>query len=301
MYVVLGASGNTGSVVASRLLEAGKKVRALARDEHKMAPVIKLGAEPRRVDILDTEALAEACVGAEALYVLIPPNVKTENLAEYEGRIIEAIAGAIENAGVTHAVVLSSIGADKPERTGPVLGLRRLEERLTGIEWLNAVFLRAGYFMENLLPQVKVIHDFGMMAGPLRADLPLPMIAAKDIGAAAAERLLRLDFKGKETHELLGERDITFEEATRVLVAAIKRPLRYMQLPKQQLIETLGALGFSTSMARALLEMNDALNDGYMRALEARSARNTTPTSIEAWAEEVFAPAFQGRAAGAVR
>jgi uncharacterized protein YbjT (DUF2867 family) len=54
-------------------------------------------------------------------------------------------------------VVLSSFGADKPNNTGPIAGLHRMEERLKRISGLNALFLRAGYFMENTLPQTSPI------------------------------------------------------------------------------------------------------------------------------------------------
>ncbi len=62
--------------------------------------------------------------------------------------------------------------------------------------------------MENLLPQAGVIKSMGIMAGPVREDLPLPMIATRDIGACAAEALLKLDFVRKSTHELQGPRDV---------------------------------------------------------------------------------------------
>jgi len=55
-------------------------------------------------------------------------------------------------------------------------------------------FSCGGYFMENVLLQVGVIQSFGTVAGPIRPDLPLPMIATRDIGAAVADILLKLDF-----------------------------------------------------------------------------------------------------------
>jgi uncharacterized protein YbjT (DUF2867 family) len=98
---------------------------------------------------------------------------------------------------VTHAVVLSSIGADKPDKTGPVIGLHYLEERLKAVDGLNVLHLRASYFMENALPQAGIIRTAGMVVGPLRADLRLPMIATRDIGEAAAGALLNLDFRSR--------------------------------------------------------------------------------------------------------
>lgn len=50
---------------------------------------------------------------------------------------MDAIVTAIQDSGVTHAVKLSSIGAEKPEKTGPVVGLHYLEERLNAVDGLN--------------------------------------------------------------------------------------------------------------------------------------------------------------------
>ena len=133
-------------------------------------------------------------------------------------------------------MALSSIGADKPDRVGPVVGLHNLEKKLEAIGGLNALFLRAGYFMENLLPQVNVLQAFGMVAGPIRPDLPLTMIATRDIGAAAADSLSKLDFAGKQSRELQGARNVTYSEVARVIGAAIGKPdLAYRQLPAAQL------------------------------------------------------------------
>jgi hypothetical protein len=43
--------------------------------------------------------------------------------------------------------------------------------------------------------------------------------------------------------------------------------------------------------------MAGALNSGYMRALEPRSPRNTTPTLFETFVAEKFLPAYQQKAA----
>jgi uncharacterized protein YbjT (DUF2867 family) len=300
MYTILGATGNTGSVVAHKLLDGGKKVRVVGRDSKKLAPFVSRGAEAFATDILDTDALNRAFTGAEAVYVLIPPDVKNPKYREHQEEVIDAIAKALKKAGVTHAVTLSSFGADKPEKTGPVIGLHNMETKLTGISGLNVLHLRAGYFMENTLGQAGVIQGFGMMAGPVRADLLVPMIATKDIGAAAAEALVRLDFKGQRTRELLGQRDISYNEAARIIGAAIGKPaLGYIQLPDEQVIQAMTGMGMSKSLAVLLCEMAGSLNSGYMKALEPRTAANTTPTSFETFVQETFLPAFKGQAASA--
>ena len=300
MYVVIGATGHTGSVVAEKLLAKGEKVRVVGRDARRLERLKVKGAEAFVADVTDASAMARAFSGAEAVYVMVPPNISSPNVRSYQEHVNDVLARALQNNGVRHAVVLSSIGADKLDRTGPVLGLHTLEQLLEAIASLNVLFLRAGYFMENILPQVSIIQSLGHMAGPIRSDLTLPMIATHDIGAFAAEALSRRDFQGKQRRELLGARDVTYAQVAKVVGAAIEKPdLSYRQVPAAQLKPALTQMGMSANMADLLLEMSDALNAGHMRALEPRSQQNTTPTTIETFVGEVFVPAYRAKAARA--
>ena len=277
MDVITGATGHTGSVAAEKLLAAGRKVR-----------------------VADAEALEKAFAGATAAYALIPPNLSAPDVRSYQEKVSDNLAAAIRKNRVSHAVVLSSTGVDKPSGTGPVVGLRSLEQKLSSIDGLNALFVRAGYFMENLLAQVSVIPTLGSMAGPVRSDLALPMIATRDIGAAVADWMLKQDFTGKQARELLGARNVSYEEVAKIVGPAIGKPgLGYRQAPAAMLKPALMQLGMSSNMVDLLLEMTEALNAGYMRPLEPRSAANTTPTAVETFVAEVFVPAYRGRAAGA--
>ena len=93
---------------------------------------------------------------------------------------------------------------------------------------------------------------------------------------------------------------MTYREVASVIGKAINRPnLQYVQLPPPQLKPALVQMGMSSNVADLILEMADALNSGYMVALEPRSPRNTTPTPIETFVLEEFVPRFQGKAAGA--
>jgi uncharacterized protein YbjT (DUF2867 family) len=135
--------------------------------------------------------------------------------------VTDSIAAALKSAGVIHVFTLSSIGADKAERTGPVAG----EEQPNRIDGLNVPHLRAGYFMENTLAQIGIIRRMGMAVGPLRPDLKLSMIATRDIGETAANALLSLDFRLKQTRQLLGQRGIGKCEVADIIGKAIGNPI----------------------------------------------------------------------------
>ena len=300
MYVITGATGNTGSVIAEKLLAKGQKVRVLGRDAKRLERFTNKGAEPFIADATNADALTKAFSGAKAVYAMIPPNIAAPDVRAYQEKVSDDLAAAITKSGVKYAVALSSFGADKAEKTGPVLALHNLEKKLSGIAGLNALYLRAGYFMENLLPQVGVIQSFGVIAGPVRPDVPLPMIATRDIGAAAVDALLKLDFTGKQTRELQGPRDVTYNDVAKIVGAAIGKPdLKYLQMPQAQLKPALTQMGMSPNMVDLLFEMTEALDAGYMKMLEPRSAANSTPTTLETFTAEVFVPAFKGKTASA--
>jgi len=295
MYVITGATGNTGSVVAKQLLAHGQKVRVVGRTADRLRFLANLGAEPFVADVTDAGALARAFTGSQGAYLMVPPVMRSEDVRAHSERVADALASAIEKARIKHAIALSSIGADKTEKTGSVAGLTHLEQKLRRSAGLNVICLRAGYLMENTLAQVGMLQALGKTGGPLRADLKLPMIGTRDIGAFVADALERLNFSGKQTRELLGQRDLDMNEATTIIGKAIGKPdLQYVQLPPQQVRPALVRTGMSGNMADLLLEMSDSLNSGYIRALEKRSPENTTPTSFETFVAEIFTPLYQG-------
>ena len=300
MYAILGATGHTGSVAAEKLLAAGQKVRVIGRDAKRLERFSQKGAEAVVADATNAAALEKAFAGARAVYALIPPNIGAPDVRANQEKVSDAVSAAIQKSGIAYVVLLSSFGADKASGTGPVVALHNFEKKLESIRGLNLISLRAGYFMENLLAQVGIISSLGFMATPLRADLELPMIATRDIGATTADLLAKLNFSGKQTRELLGARNVSYTETAKVIGPAIGKPeLTYRQVPGAQAKPAMMQLGMSESMVDLILEMCEALNSGHMKPLEPRSAQNTTPTAVEAFVSDVFVPAYRGRAARA--
>src|SRR5215469_784334 len=234
MFVVTGATGNTGSVVAKHLLAHGKRVRVIGRTADRLQTLARLGAEPFVADITDGEALVRAFTAAQAAYVMVAPDVRSEDVLANSERLSDALASAIEMTRVKHIVALSSIGADKTEKTGSVIGLTHLEQKLRRVAGLNLICIRSGYFMENTIAQIEMLRALGKTGGPLRGNLKLPMIATRDLGVSVADALLKLNFRGKQTQELLGQRDLDMNEVTAIIGKAIGKPdLQYVQLPPE--------------------------------------------------------------------
>src|ERR1700692_1845396 len=266
-YVILGASGNTGSIVANSLLLKGRKVRVVGRDAGRLQRFVRKGAEAFTGDVSDAVALTKAFRGAGAAYLLLPPITSRED----QERESDAIAKAVTESGLHYAVYLSSYGAHVPEGTGPVAGLHSSEQKLNAIGGLNVLHLRAAYFMENNLAAIGMIHGMGIFGNALLPDLKLPMAATRDVGAYAARRLRDLDFSGKQTRELLGERDLSMTEATAVIARGIGKPdLRYEQFPYDQVQQVLTQMGVSPKGAELYIELFKAINAGILVPQEPR-------------------------------
>ena len=300
MYVVLGATGHTGSVIVNSILSKGEKVRVVGRDATRLDRFVRKDAEAFTANVNDAAALTKALTGARAAYLMLPPNMTSPDYRADQERESDAIAKAVKESGLRYAVHLSSYGAGVPEGTGPIAGLHSSEQKLNAIGGLNVLHLRAGYFMENTLTAISMIQGMGIFGHALLPDLKQPLIATRDIGDYAAGRILRLDFSGKQTRELLGERDLSMNEATAVIARGIGKPdLRYVQFPYEQVQQVLTQMGIPAKTAGQFIEMYKAINEGIVAAQEPRSPENTTPTSFEKFVQDVFVPAYQGKAATA--
>jgi uncharacterized protein YbjT (DUF2867 family) len=293
MNVILGASGNTGSLIANFLLSKGQKVRVVGRDVRRLQRFVRKGAEALAAEMTEAAALSKAFGGARAAYLLLPPITSRDD----QERQSDAIAKAVKDSGLRYAVHLSSYGAHVPEGTGPVTGLHSSEQKLNAVSDLNVLHLRAAYFMENNLTAIDMIHGMGLFGHALLPDLKLPMIATRDVGDYAARRLMDLDFSGKETRELLGERDLSMTEATAVIARGIGMSnLRYEQFTYDQVQQVLVQMGMPPEKAAVYIEMFEAINAGLLAAREQRSPENSTPTSFEKFVRDVFVAAYQAQA-----
>jgi uncharacterized protein YbjT (DUF2867 family) len=288
MITVMGATGNTGRNICEALLKGGEKVRALGRSAGRLAALKEAGAEVLTGDATDGRVLAEAFQGADAVYTLLPPDPRAPDYRALQDRVGEATARALKSSGVRKAVFLSSVGADLSEGTGPIVGLHAQEQRLGALEGVDVLSLRAGYFFENFYPNLGLVKHQGINGGAIRPDLAMAMIASRDIATAAARALVARDWKGLVTRELLGPRDLTQAEATRILGARIGKPdLAYVQFPYGDFVGSLVKMGLSSSIAGLYGEMAQAFNEGKAKPREARSPQNTTPTRFEDFAADL--------------
>jgi len=291
LYVVTGATGRTGNVVAETLLAYGKRVRVIGRNPNKLQRFVRLGADPFIAEPMDARAMRRAFADAAVAYVMLQPNyiADSDDFLAFQKALVESIVPALARSRASHAVALSSWGADKDSGTGPVLGLRKLEQWLNDLSKVNVLHLRADWFMENTIPMIHALAASQEARGAIRGDLPLPMVSTGDVGMAAARAMLELDFHGKVVREIQGQRDLSLKEALQIIGSALPWPVAaYLQEESAAARRSMLAAGISEHVANLMLEVADALNTGYVHMLEPRSAANSTSTSYEMFVDQVL-------------
>lgn len=277
MYTVFAATGHTGSIVAHRLLDAGAAVRVVSRDATRTTPFTARGAEAVIGDLTDPATAARALAGARGAFLVAPPDLQAADLLARNRQIIDHYAAALATHAVPHAVFLSSVGADRTAGTGPTLFARHAELTLpTAAPATRFSFLRAPYFMDNLLALAPALHAGVLPVFGGDASQPFPMIAARDLGALAAAALLDPP-AASELLEARGPRDHSYTDAAALAASVLGHPVAPLMIPLTEVVPTLTRYGYSASVAGLFRELFEALARGEIRyENRGRAVRGTT-------------------------
>jgi uncharacterized protein YbjT (DUF2867 family) len=288
MIAVMGAAGNVGGKVADRLLRGEQRVRVLAH-HRRLDGLAGRGAEVVTGDAVDPDGLRALLEGAEAALVVLPENYADPEFVANRSRMSAAIADALAASRVGHVVVLSTVGAGLADAIGPPAGLRELEQRLSRLDGRNVLVLRSGFYMENLLASLPMIQSQGVNGSAIGGDVAIPMVATRDVAGEAAARLLRRDFTGHQVKLLLGPEDVTMPAATRAIGERLGLPdLPYVQFPADAVRAALAGAGMSEQAASLMVDMQQAMNQGWPFVGVRRTSEETTPTTLETFLKETL-------------
>jgi uncharacterized protein YbjT (DUF2867 family) len=295
MFVLLGSNGQITSQLARRLMAAGHPVRVVGRNADALATLRTAGAQIAIGDVSDTAFLERALAGATAAYTMTPPCYAEPDMHAAQERFGEAVVQALRRARVPRVVNLSSVGAELPAGTGPIVALHAQERRLDSIDGSDLLHLRPGSFMENHLAAVATVAAGGPLSGMEAPDVPIPMVATRDIAAVAERELVAPQHRGVLV--LHAPTHMTMRAVAAALGAATGNSgLQYVQVAPSEMKAALRAEGVSADAADQLEALARWLSTAPLASVAAGPVA-VQPTSIEDFAREIFAPAF-ARAAG---
>lgn len=293
MYVITGATGNTGSIIAEQLLAAGKSVVVVGRDIARLTSFVAKGATAAVGDLSDADFLAKTFEGATAVYAVIPPKWDlTEPWRVYQDRITAAFTSAIRQARVPYVVTLSSMGAHRPD-AGPVSGLGELERQLDAVEGLNVLHLQPGFFMQNFFAQLGLIRQAGIMGYSLQSSIKIPVVHTRDIATVAVQHLLKLDFEGSSRIFIGGPEDLTMNEVATIIGQGLGIQLPYVTFSYEEAYTGMVQAGIPATIAEGYNALFGSLNAGHHLKDYTRRQENTTPTTLAQFVREELAHVYQ--------
>jgi len=276
MYAIAGVTGHTGSVVAQTLLAQGKPVRVIVRDAAKGSAWKARGAEVAVAALGDVAAITKALTGAAGAFLLLPPDIKTATPLEDNAVLSAALAAAIRAAVLPHVVLLSSVGAQHPDGTGPIRALHRAEQDFAATG-AAVTFVRASSFQENWAGGLGALAH-GILPSFIPADVHYPQVATADIGRTAAAALVEGPAPGKRrVIELAGPRDYSAADVAAVLTQLTGKPIKVQVGPLDAVVPTYTGFGFSRAVAELFREMYAGVASGRV-AYEGGSARHARGT-----------------------
>ena len=193
-------------------------------------------------------------------------------------------------AGVTRAVLLSSLGAHRPD-LGPVSGLGEVEGILKPAI-PNLAILRPGSFFENSFAALGTVPQTGSNFGAFPPDLRFPQVATQDIGDVAVRWLLDPSWTGQPIIGIHGPRDLSMAEQAQLMSEALGREVRYVEVPVDAVAQAMSGMGMSPSVVDGYRAMMTGYAASRFEHPEARTPETTTPTEFVDWARRVLRPAF---------
>ena len=260
MYAIAGVTGHTGKAVAETLQAKGQPLRVIVRDQAKGAPWKGRGAEVAVASVDDEAALTGALSGAKGAYVLLPPDAVTTDFFGSRARMVDAIGRAAVKARLPHLVLLSSIGAQIPEGTGPIAALHHAERSFEQLG-IGTTFVRASYFLENYGGGLAPAKNNGVLPSFLPANRSHSVVATTDIGRTAAQALLDGP-RGRRVIELSGPVDVTPADVAAALGELLGRTVNVVEAPLDAVVPTFMSFGMSQQMAELYREMYAAFLAG---------------------------------------
>lgn len=279
MYVISGATGNTGRIATKRLLSAGQKVRALVRDANKASDLAALGAEVVTVDLSDQAGLERALNGAQGFYLLSPPDMGSQSFLAERSRLLGRVANVVKKSAVPHVVFLSSVGAQHETGTGIIQTVHAGENALQRAG-VPSTFLRASYFVENWAAVLPVAKQDGVLPSFISGDQRLAMVSTADIGSLAAEALLDGP-RGARIVELSGPRDVTPKEVAAAVSKILGRAVQLVEPPLDAVIPTFTSFGISADVAGLFRGMYEGIRAGRVSFEGGRAEARRGSTSLE--------------------
>lgn len=282
-YIITGSLGNISKPVVTGLVKAGKNVSVITSNTERVKDIEALGAKALVGSVTDKEFVKKALAGADVVYTMIPPIWQTSNWRASQNEVGNAYIDAIKSNNIKYVVNLSSLGAQNKDGVGPVNALYDFEQALNAIHGLNVKHLRPSFFYYNLLAQIGLIKNAGIM-GANYGEQKIALVHPRDIAEVALQELLDVKFSGNSVRHIVSD-ERTGADVAKALGKAIGKELPWVVFSDEEQLKGLLDGGVPKSHAPSYVEMGAAFRTGKMQEHLAND-KTVGRTKLEDFAKE---------------
>jgi uncharacterized protein YbjT (DUF2867 family) len=260
MNIVLGASGQIGSMLVDNLLKKGQKVRIVVRNGLKAQELISKGVEVIVADYLDLDALKKAFYGGNSVFLLTPENPSCENFLKETQLLLNNYREAILQSGATKIVGLSSGGAHIESGAGNLEASYMLEHTFSEIN-IEQIYVRPAYYFSNWLGYLDLVKNYGILPTFFPPEMKVSMIAPPDVAEFLSDVMI-CKTKQERIYEITGPQLYSSLDIAKIFGDVLNKNVSVQQVLPKEWESTLIQAGFSKDGAKNLMLMTQAVIDG---------------------------------------
>lgn len=279
MYIILGATGHIGSVVAESLIKQNKKVTVVLHNADKEKEWQQKGATTAVVDVNDSDALAKIFNTGTSAFILNPPAPISSDMVATEKKSVASILKAIQNSNLEKVVAESTYGAQPGDGIGDLGVLYELEQGLSALS-ISTTIIRGAYYMSNWDAALQTAIKEGIVHTLYPPDFKLPMVAPSDIGELAAQLLLQSN--NKDLYNAEGPKEYSSSDVATAFSKALNKEVIAIQTPPEKWNEALHQLGFSKPAAQSMIAMTKLTLENAARPSNSYKGKTTLQQYISA-------------------
>ena len=284
-------NGQIGRRLSNAILDAGVPLTIISRRAETSQELTRRGARLIEGAVEDASTLERATEGVDTIFWLTPPNA-IPGFLDWAREIAARAAEIAKKNGVQRAIVLSSIGAQHPAGTGPIVAVHRAEIEFAK-RFEHQRNLRPAYFMENYRRDLPTIAAAGRLYSAMSPDHPFPTVATADIADVAARVALDQAFEGQANVGIHGPRDLSLREQVAELSLGLGRAIELVSVGIDAARAGMRQAGMPDFLVDLYSELIEGANRGLVAADEPRSAATTTPTELRDFAARVLRPELE--------
>ncbi|MFO0658724.1 MAG: SDR family oxidoreductase [Polyangiaceae bacterium] len=275
-WLVTGASGQLGRRVVELLLEKQVgHVIATTRKPDNLSDLAAKGVEVRLADFDRPESLVDAFRGASRALLVSTDALDAPGKRSAQQR---AAVDAFAAAGVQHVVYTSLSKADTSSVN--IAPDHHLTEQALAASNLDFTVLRNNLYTDLLLHTLPGAVASGKLIDA-RANGATAYVTREDCAQAAAGALAS-SFAGRRTLEISGPEAVTSEQIAAITSELTGKPIGYLSVPVQALIDGMVSHGFPRPLAEVFASFDDAIAKGELSTVSAavHELSGRKPTSV---------------------